>query len=155
MPRRNWVLTVATLSAARFVAVIGVSLGWFASNPGAPSLNGEWVMVSGQVDGEEISGATLTIDDSLGGVFDDSEISPIKGEIFCNTFSGESWDELFSTLSGCFENGGTPEQSEPPDSPGRWPAQAMLEALSNGPRFEGDQLVFEITGVRLAYERAG
>ena len=109
-------------------------------------------MVSGQVDGREVSGATLTLDDSLAGVWD-SEISPIKGDLLCNTVSGESWDELFSTLVGCMENGGTPEQMDPPDPPGRWPERAMFQALRNGPRLDGGQLVFEIEGVRLVYER--
>lgn len=147
----RWALLVGGACLTVFATVLSLASGWRPANPLAPDLDGAWVLVEGTVDGKEISGNEMVIDTEAGGH------EAFTGSLMCNTFTGDAWDNLFQTVVGCFSNGGSPEQmgDEPQSPPGRWPEQSMFFALREGPSLEGDQLVFEIDGVRLVYERLG
>jgi len=155
MSDRAWNLVAVATCAAVFAGVLSVSVGWRPSNPFAPDFDGEWVLIDGMVDGEEIMGNTLIVDSALPGRV------AIRGQALCNSFTGDDWDNLFRTAMACLANGSggedrgpsSPEPEPPP--PGRWPEHAFMAAISEGPSLEGGLLIFEIDGVRLAYERVG
>lgn len=98
------------------------------------SWDGLWVLVSGVVDGYALSpGGFLEIDGQH-----------VAGDVLCNRGGGEFGGEFGGEQAGCID----------PNDPSldlNGVTERIFAALSNGPEWNGDNLVFAIDGVQLVY----